>query len=450
MAYDVTLSSATRSNLLSLQNTASLTATNQNRLSTGKKVNSALDNPVNFFTASALSDRSSALNGLLDGISNGVQTIQAASKGIDSVTNLVKSLQSTVKQAQADAASNRPKLVAADLSLNSTAFPVSSSKRDIALNKTLVGTAPTAAQTDDPDTAGNQATNGSVGIAAATAGTNKNAIQIKAGSTTYTFNFSSTSTVRDLVNSINASGIATASIDDSGKLNIAGSGSDALTIQAGLTADATGVFTADATAGAGNANTLLFGSTTSNVGIAAAGNSSVRSNLVKQFNDLRDQIDQLAKDSGFNGTNLLAGDKLSIVFNEKTGASQNKLDIQGNVLSASNLGVGKFVEGTATSGDFNVQNDTDLGKAADALTNSLSSLRSLSSTLGSNLSVVQTRQDFTKQVSDILTTGSGNLTNADLNEEAANSNALSTRQSLGISALSLANQANQGILKLLQ
>jgi flagellin-like hook-associated protein FlgL len=64
--------------------------------------------------------------------------------------------------------------------------------------------------------------------------------------------------------------------------------------------------------------------------------------------------------------------------------------------------------------------------------------------------VVQTRQDFTKKMVDLLDTGSGNLMNADMNAEAAISRALSTRQSLAISALSLANQANQGILRLLR
>ncbi|MFD0936544.1 flagellin, partial [Methylobacterium trifolii] len=198
------------------------------------------------------------------------------------------------------------------------------------------------------------------------------------------------------------------------------------------------------------ANARLFGTVTGNVAAASSGNSSVRSNLVKQFNDLRDQIDSLAKDSGFNGTNLLAGDKLSITFNEKTGSAQNKLDVQGNILSSANLGIGKFVDGSATGGDFNVQNDADLTKAADALTNSLTSLSSTSSGLGSNLSVVQTRQDFTKQLANVLTTGADNLTNADLNSEAANYTALQTRQSIAQQTLGLANQANQGVLQLLR
>src|SRR4051812_9437637 len=99
MASNITLSAATRQNLLSLQDTASLLSTTQNRLSTGKKVNSALDNPTNFFTSQSLTARSSDLSNLLDGISNGVQTIQAANQGITSITKLVDSAKSTANQA---------------------------------------------------------------------------------------------------------------------------------------------------------------------------------------------------------------------------------------------------------------------------------------------------------------------------------------------------------------
>ncbi|MCK2053620.1 hypothetical protein J7U37_05665 [Methylobacterium sp. 37f] len=102
MSSGVTLTSATRQNLLSLQGTADLVATTQNRLSTGKKVNSALDDPTSFFTSQALSGRSGDLGALLNGISNGVQTIQAANQGITSIQKLVDSAKSTANQALAD------------------------------------------------------------------------------------------------------------------------------------------------------------------------------------------------------------------------------------------------------------------------------------------------------------------------------------------------------------
>ena len=79
---DITLSAGVRQNLLSLQNTADLMSTTQNRLATGKKVNSALDNPTNFFTSETLSSRANDLSNLLDGISNSIKTIESADNGI--------------------------------------------------------------------------------------------------------------------------------------------------------------------------------------------------------------------------------------------------------------------------------------------------------------------------------------------------------------------------------
>ncbi len=99
MSSSVTLTAATRQNLLSLQDTASLTATTQNRLSTGLKVSSALDNPVSFFTSQSLSQRSGDLGNLLDGISNGIQSIQAANQGITSIQKLVDQAKSVANQA---------------------------------------------------------------------------------------------------------------------------------------------------------------------------------------------------------------------------------------------------------------------------------------------------------------------------------------------------------------
>src|SRR6478609_3205697 len=95
----IVLSSSVRQNLLSLQSTADLLATTQSRLSTGKSVNSALDNPTNFFTAQSLDNRASDINNLLDNIGNGVQVLQAANTGITSLQKLVDSAKSIANQA---------------------------------------------------------------------------------------------------------------------------------------------------------------------------------------------------------------------------------------------------------------------------------------------------------------------------------------------------------------
>ncbi|HEV7260989.1 MAG TPA: flagellin [Bosea sp. (in: a-proteobacteria)] len=438
------LSSGVRNNLLTLQQTTAQQSVIQNRLATGKRVNSAIDNPVNYFTSQSLNDRSSQLTGLLDGISNGIQTIQAASKGIDGITKLVQSLQSTVKQAQADAAQNRPTKAGTALASATEAAVTSKSLKDIALDKSVIDLTGGTAATADAATA---SSSGDLGIAVANTSL---ALSITTGTTTYEIAFDAANkTVRDVVNEINKSGIATAFVDEKGQLNVKGTGSE--TVEFGF---GSGTSAANAiTSAQGGGNNTAIGFLAADAVLATSQltssniTSAVRSNLIQQFNDLRDQIDKLAEDSSFNGINLLQGDRLSIVFNEKTGTNQTKLDIQGSTLSSENLGIVQATN-TQLAGFFNFQNDLDLDKATEALTSSLTSLKSLSSTLGSNLSVAQTRQDFTKELTNVLTTGADNLVLADPNAEGASLLALNTRQQLSQTALSLANQADQGVLRL--
>src|SRR6202008_2643430 len=94
----IVLSASVRQNLLSLQSTADLLSTTQNRLATGNKVNSALDNPTNFFTAQGLNNRASDISNLLDSIGNGVQVLQAANTGITSLQKLVDTAKSIANQ----------------------------------------------------------------------------------------------------------------------------------------------------------------------------------------------------------------------------------------------------------------------------------------------------------------------------------------------------------------
>ncbi|MFT6659579.1 MAG: flagellin-like hook-associated protein FlgL, partial [Maritalea sp.] len=99
MAEMIQLSSAVRQNLLSLQNTADMMSKTQNRLATGLKVNSALDNPGSFFTASSLNNRASDLGGLLEDMGQAVQTLKAADEGIQSITKLVEAAKGKANQA---------------------------------------------------------------------------------------------------------------------------------------------------------------------------------------------------------------------------------------------------------------------------------------------------------------------------------------------------------------
>ena len=94
----IVLSASVRQNLLSLQSTAALLATTQNDLATGNKVNTALDNPTEFFTAAGLNNRASDIGNLLDSIGNGVQVLQAANTGITSLQGLIANAQSIANQ----------------------------------------------------------------------------------------------------------------------------------------------------------------------------------------------------------------------------------------------------------------------------------------------------------------------------------------------------------------
>jgi flagellin-like hook-associated protein FlgL len=371
---DITLTAGVRQNLLALQNTADLMATTQNRLATGKKINSALDNPISYFTSQSLSNRASDLSSLLDSISNATQTLQAANNGLTSLTKLVQSAQAIAQQAQ-QSASTSGKVT------GSVAGLTASTVHAFTATKTLT---------------------------------------VSDGTTTATYTAVASDDVSDVISAINnTTNIKIqASLTSDGKLQlqnlaggnvvIAGTGSAADLLTLGLVA----------------------GTTTGSV-------NTTRQSLGTQFDDLRTQIDQLAADSGYNGVNLLNGDDLTVKFNETGTSSQS---ISGVTFNAAGLGI------TAAGNSF--QTDIDVNSALTDLTSALSTLRSQAVSFGSSLSVVQTRQDFTKAMVNTLQTGADNLVLADTNLEGANMLALQTRQSLSTTALSLAAQASQSVLRL--
>jgi hypothetical protein len=168
---------------------------------------------------------------------------------------------------------------------------------------------------------------------------------------------------------------------------------------------------------------------------------ATRTGLIAQYNNILQQIDTTSQDSSFNGINLLEGDTLNLTFDE-TGKST--LAIQGVTFNTAGLGLSTLTNGK----DF--LDSSSANSVLSSLSNVSTTLRSEASNLGSNLSIVQIRQDFSKNLINVLQTGASNLTLADTNEEAANSQALSTRQSIAVSALALANQSQQSVLQLLR
>jgi flagellin-like hook-associated protein FlgL len=174
--------------------------------------------------------------------------------------------------------------------------------------------------------------------------------------------------------------------------------------------------------------------------------TTTRDSLATQFDALLVQIGQLAGDAGFNGVNLLGNDDLTVNFNEDATSSTSISGVDYTNANASPLGIANAVNWSAANGVGNTNIDT----AVADLTAALTTLRSESQTLGANLSTVQIRQDFTKATINTLQTGSSDLTLADSNEEGANLLALQTRQQLSTTALSLAAQADQNVLRLFQ
>lgn len=280
----ISLTASMRSNLLSLQQTSDLMSQTQERLATGNKVNSAIDNPSSYYTAQSLNNRASDLNSLLDSMGQAISTIQAADEGIEAITSFVE--------------------------------------------------------------------------------------QAKA--------------------------VATSALDAKGHTE--------------------------------------------------------RAEYMKQFNEIRNQIDKLAKDSGYKGVNLIGGDSLTVTFNEDR---TSNITITGKDASTTGLGIveakdwGKVDDDDAgaTLEELKAQ-DKAINDAIDNITKATSTLRAMSSDLGNYYSIVETREDFTENLVNVLEEGADKLTLADMNEESANMLALQTRQQLAINSLSLASQASQSVLSL--
>jgi hypothetical protein len=237
------------------------------------------------------------------------------------------------------------------------------------------------------------------------------------------------STLNDLNTQLAANDLQ-ASIDSTGVITISTSNNAASRTVGTITGSASGAGKAFASVTAGGA-----------APVADPNSQATRNSLVAQYNQVIQNINTTAQDSSFNGINLLNGDTLNLTFDE-TGAST--LSITGVTFGATGLGLANL----SATADFRDNNSAN--GVLTKLTQASTVLRTEASALGSNLSVVQIRQDFNKNLINVLQTGASNLTLADTNEEAANSQALSTRQSIAVSALSLANQSQQSVLQLLR
>lgn len=553
MANDVVIGAALRSNLLSLQNTQRSIDVTQLRLATGKKVNSALDNPQSFFQAQSLNNRASDLTRLLDGIGQSIRTIEEADKGITALSSLLDQAGAVADSAQSEilassgfaqvtstvdlssagalvAASNGVITANDDLAItvtNGTTGAVTTSG-DINIDATdtiyniaaeinasavgtsvratvddggrlkltslvagstirlsdgagaalgvdgfgylgfgnVVGTEETVAGTRAGGTivagrtlysqvSATAASNGLYEASAtlgAEAGFLDNAgvdsvqviLNIDGVSTTVNSALTETNTIQELIDSINTAvgtqveasfntstgRIQLKAADDVGYIDLQFQAVAASTVDFGFSGRPTTVASAVPTdvvlGAAGNDISERFN---------FSGSSADLAQFQADFNEIRSQIDALVEDAQYRGVNLLGGDDLTTFFNEDR---SNTLVTDGVDFTSAGLGIDIA----------NFTNASNVQAAIDNVRNALDSVRAFGSSISNDLSIIQTRRDFTEQTINTLKAGASDLTDADLNEEGANLLALQTAQQLGVTSLSLASQSQQSVLRL--
>jgi flagellin len=379
---DVSLTTGMRSNLLSLQGTVDLLNRTQNRLSSGKKVNTAIDNPVSFFASQSLTSRASTIDSLKDGMGQAIQTIQAADKGIKAITAMIEQAKGIGQAAQS----------ADD---NSGATTVSLTLASVAAAETVIINGVTLT---------------------ATAGGTQTTVQFYQGGNDEMDALS----LADAINAHTSLTMYTAAVSGA-VVTISKVDTDGTTPDALVAGDVTGVH-AGITAATLEATTEL-------------------ADLMDQYNEMRNQITELAEDSGYKGKNLLSNTAdlraLTVQFEGTT------LAVAGFDATATGL---SMTAATWTTGTASTKIAADLVLLDDAL----STLRQNSSKLAGNLSIIVVRNDFSTNMINTLIEGSDKLTLADSNEEGANMLMLQTRQTLATTALSLSAQAAQSVLRLFQ
>jgi flagellin-like hook-associated protein FlgL len=516
-----------RANLISLQNIATETATTQQHLATGKKVNSALDNPTEFFASQNMMSQASSLSDLADGMSNGIQMIQSANTGITGIQGLLASAKSVSQSAIGNtgavntmnsASVTLSSILAGDnITVDGVTFTASNTMADqTAAGKFYIGAAGSendnmaaanlaaAINNTGLNTAGAkdiQATSvtGSTINLASEAATPVNILNTDvawgaSGSAGPTGTITLNGVVDGDIIQVNNEGMPafnwyTATSTDptaiangfnaaTGLFYIGPAGSENMTTAAANLAAlmaATTSTPADMVASAkdivavshaGNQISIASGNGSNFTGADIAGSGSFTANvqagalgpavsggtisinpandtlsqLMAQYTGIMNQIDKEAADSGFQGINLLGGtnpNAVTINFGSSTG---DGLALAGIDASSTGLGTNLITANWGTDANVN----TDIAKIDAATT----TLNNYSSNLSSNLSIITDRQTFSTSMENVLQTGSSNLVNADTNQEGANMLMLQTQQSLGTTALSLASQSAQSVLKL--
>ncbi|MCD8493836.1 MAG: hypothetical protein LRY36_01715 [Alphaproteobacteria bacterium] len=423
MSGDVSLTSALRNNLLSLQNTQRSIDITQLRLSTGKRVNSALDNPLNFFRAQSFGNRADDLNTLLDGIALSIRTIEEADSGVTAVLAQLDSAQSLVDQAQNEINANGGSKTIATLNLSTTSgIAVAADTLD-----TLQG-----------DITGLSATDRVVFTL--------DAGDLNIGGNPYTVGVAGNAAISAVVTAINSLGggtIAALTNGVSAAFN-ATIGALSITVADGISIDSFSIAVTDNTTSNANDAEITVDNTVIGNGNDQrifTGSRTTLQDVTSRYNTTLNEITAIVGDASYQGINLLEGDDLLTIFNED-GSSTLTTRGQDFRATTSGLGLSNF------TGVSYFSSQSAVSSRKNELSDAVTAVRNFGSTIANDLSVIQTRRDFTESTVNTLKAGADDLTLADLNEEGANLLALQTRQQLGVTSLSLASQSQQAVLRL--
>jgi flagellin-like hook-associated protein FlgL len=397
---DISLTSGMRTNLVQLQSTVKLLDRTQARLSSGKAVNTPLDNPINYFAAQGHLTRASEINAYKDGMSEAVQTITAANAGIKGIQGLIEAARSLGQSALA----SDPNKVGFSVS---TAFSVG----DVI---TIGGTGYSAVQSTTNAT-GTYFVIGESGLSASEANSK----------------LSIDEQVANLAAKINTT-------VETGRY---GEG-DVKATNVGSRITLSAVSVDKAITGTGVVQVTTAGNFDIDEDVTTA-----RGTLAAQYVNLLTQIDTLAGASGYKGNNLLTKDTLAVTF------EGGSIAVKGFNAYASDLGVNTTGTARVTLAPTSGPNTfwalaSDIRYDIANMDKGILKLKNETSKLSSAVSVISIQQEFATEKINALYKGADNLTAADTNEEGANMLMLQTRQSLSTTALSLSAQAAQSVLRL--
>ena len=491
--HAVTLTSGMRHNLFEIQRNSKLLATNATRLSTGKKINSALDDPVNFFASVEHTNRAKDLKIRKDEMGEGIQTIQAASNGIDTMLDLIDSAEALAQAALSSDSSEEIEALANQF--NETLEQITAVACDASYKGIGLLRCPPESMTINFDEAGDSSLTVEGQCSSAT-GLGINSIETTTSSTN---SFNEIYPNAMFVNDIQNSQKFDIDLDGSGGPEITGITTDGqnLTGDADLTIelyDEWGVLSSDypdsSVTGTGvnggsaqnfeidlngDGSADIIGTTITNplggdvrniqitfdldtvtgidpVSITATGYCLNGDSVTGASLTVINQSAITTNVTGFTivnhiGTVTNDGDATNHTF-EVFCTSLDPLDTDGEITIHWNSSdeTWSFTDSTDSQKTWNSL--SNIQTSLDELQAAKERLRTLQQKFSNNLSIITTRSSFTDAMVNTLQTGADNLTNANMNEEGANALMLQTRQSLGMSSLSLASQAAQSVLRL--